>query len=300
MPSLISRSKAAAQRLSDAVLYSRYANRVADHRAVDKGTQILLSLRYQEMLQAGRPLPPLSEVGFRVYSQTDEDGLLLFLFSLLGTTNKKTVEVCAGEGIECNSANLILNHGWEGLLFDGDAESIRRGRAWYARSRSVWMWPPRLVQAWIETKNINALITAQGFAGEIDLLSVDMDGMDYWAWEAIECVTPRVVVAECQVAWGDEKAVTVPYQADFDRRKLHPEYYGASLPALVALGRRKGYRLVGSNSYGFNAIFLRDGVGEDLFPEVAAADCLRHPWAVHARQTHLEAIRSLPWVEVAP
>jgi len=290
--------KSVAQNLADAVFYSKYANRLADHRSMDKGTQILLSLKYQEMQRTHQPLPAFDDIGFRIYSQTDEDGILLYLFSLLGTTNKKVVEAGVEQGIECNSANLILNHGWQGLLIDGSAEKIRQGKAWYARNRNVWIWPPTLISAWIDAENINRLIMAQGFQGEIDLLSIDIDGMDYWVWKAIYCINPRVVVIECQPAWGSEKAVAIPYQADFERWKSHADYYGASLPALVKLARQKGYRLVGCNRHGFNAFFLRADVGETLFPEVTPEQCLRHPWAIHAHEVRLKEIAHLAWVEV--
>ena len=87
---------------------------------VDKGTQTLLHLAYQDLLRSGKPLPRLDEVGFRAFSQFDEDGILLYLFSVLGVANKSVVEICAGVGYECNAANLIINHAWDGLLFDGD------------------------------------------------------------------------------------------------------------------------------------------------------------------------------------
>src|SRR5262249_12933799 len=93
--------------------------------------QQLLRLRYQELVRSGQPLPPISDTGFKVFSQTDEDGVLWFLFSVIGTTNKACVEMCAGDGTECNTANLILHHGWHGLLFDGAPASVEKGRRFY-------------------------------------------------------------------------------------------------------------------------------------------------------------------------
>jgi hypothetical protein len=58
---------------------------------------------------------------------------------------------------------------------------------------------------------VDSLITANGIKGEIDLLSLDIDGVDYWIWNAIEAISPRVVVAEIQAIWGTEASVTVPY-----------------------------------------------------------------------------------------
>lgn len=95
--------------------------------AVDKATQILLSLKYKEWLRHRMPLPSFEEVGFRAFSQNEEDGILLYIFSLIGTTNRKAVEIGAGNGTECNTANLIVNHGWTALLVDGNEANVRRG-----------------------------------------------------------------------------------------------------------------------------------------------------------------------------
>ena len=246
--------------------------------AVNKAEQILLALKYRELLQKKLPLPELEEVEFRAYSQNGEDGLLLYIFSLIGSTNKRCIEICAGNGIECNTANLIVNHGWHGLLVDGDKANVKQGRAFYANCRDTFSWPPKFVQAWITTDSVNRLIQDNWFAGEIDLLSLDLDGNDYWIWEAINCIEPRAVILEYQNAWGPEESVTQCYDPDFESKpgsRGLPS--GASLPAFVKLGRSKGYRLVGCQRYGFNAVFLKDGVGNDLFPEIPAQACFRHP-----------------------
>ena len=266
--------------------------------AGDKTTQILLSLKYKEWLYHHLPLPSLGEVGFRAFSQNDEDGILLYIFSLIGTVNKKAVEICAGDGIQCNTANLIINHGWTGLLFDSDEALIKRGQEFYAHCKDTHVFPPQLIHAWIEAENVNSLLTKHGFEGEIDLLSLDIDGVDYWIWKAIDCISPRVVVLEYQDIWGPEKAMTVPYRPDFDRLDTHPDYCGASLPAFVKLGREKGYRLVGCNRYGFNAFFIRSGIGEEVFPEVSPQECFEHPKVKHGMETRLPHIVSYPWVEV--
>lgn len=243
---------------------------------IDQGTQILLRLKYQEMLRDSVPLPPFDSVEFRSYSQNGEDGILLFIFSLIATTNKKVVEISAGNGMECNAANLIINNGWRGLLFDGKEENIAFGQDFYNKHKDTWISPPTLVSAWITRDNINQLIVSHNFSGEIDLLSLDIDGNDYWVWKAIECIQPRVIVLEHNTLWGDGRAVTIPYRDDFVADLTAPVYYsGASLPAFVKLGREKGYRLVGVQRLGFNAFFVRAGIGEGIFPEVTAERCLK-------------------------
>lgn len=279
--------------------FDRFASLgVRANAGVDRGVQVLLTLKYRELANSPQPLPTFEDIGFRVYSQNEEDGILLYIFSLIKTTNRKTVEICAGDGIECISANLIINHGWRGLLVDGDETNVMRGREYYAHCPDTWIYPPVFTHAWVDMENVNSLITEGGFRGEIDLLSIDLDGNDYWIWQAIDCINPRLVVVECHNIWPADQAVTIPYRRDFNKFNIHPDYSGASLGAFVKLGCLKGYRLVGVNHYGFNAFFLRDGVGEDFFPEVSAEKCLDTPHAEHARQVRLPEVINYDWVKV--
>ncbi len=286
------------RRALDAAFLPYFTPYFTRHSSVDKGSQILLTLKYKQFLYDKRPLPTFGDVGFRAYSQNDEDGILLYIFALIGTTNRRAVEVCAGNGIERNTANLIVNHGWTALLFDGDKDNVSRGQSFYSRCRDTFIFPPTFVHAWIEAENINTLISDHGFHGEIDLIVIDLDGMDYWVWKAIQCVSPRVVVVEYHNIWGPDKSVTVPYQRNFNRFDTHPDYCGASLPALVKLGRQKGYRLVACNRYGFNAFFMRNDIAEELFPEVSADSCLEHPMAIQGRETRLPQVINFKWIEV--
>ena len=234
------------------------------------------------------------------FSQNGEDGILLYVFSLIGMGQRRCVEICAGDGVQCNTANLIINHGWHGLMFDGNEQLVERGRAFYSGLGDTFCFPPKLVNAWLTRENINDLIRKNGFEGPIDLLSLDIDGNDYWIWQAIDVVRPRVVIAEIQCIWGSDRSVTVPYSQEFrtqfvDRFGI---YCGASLPAFVKLGKRKGYRLVGVQNLGFNAIFLADGVGEELLPEVDAVSCLDRPFVHWAKRELLPKVQDFDWVGV--
>ncbi len=272
-------------------------------QGAEAATQLLLKLTYRKLIEENQPLPPLNEVGFKCSSQTDEDGILLFIFSVVGATTKLCVEVCAGDGIECNTVNLILNHGWHGLLVDGDKANVERGIQFFARSRHTYVYPPRFVCSWVTRGSVNKLLSDNGFRGEIDLLSLDLDGVDYWIWDSIENVFPRVVVVEYNDILGPDRSWTVPYADDFSARNGPatdgtPNFVGASLSAFVKLGRRKGYRLVGVNRYGYNAFFVRNGLGGDLLPEVEAGDCFGHPKVIWGMRDRFPTISEFPWVEV--
>lgn len=199
-----------------------------------------------------------------VYSQNGEDGILLYLFSRIGTTSRTFVEFGVGDGTECNSANLSINFAWSGLLMDGGEENMRHARRFYDRVLGERAASVAVAKRWITAENIDELIGEHGIRGEIDLLSVDIDGNDYWVWRAIRSVDPRVVVVEYNPSFGIDNAVTVPYDPAFQRRAKHPSgfYHGASLRALAALGGEKGYVLVGCDSRGVNAFFVRRDVAE--------------------------------------
>jgi hypothetical protein len=273
LPNLLERLKQLTETF-DALNSRRILNEIV---STNQGIQQLLSHAHRRQEQGRDALDRLLESGFRCFSQNDEDGVLLHIFSVLGTTNKKTVEICAGDGVECNSANLIIHHGWRGLLFDGDEQNIATGKQFYARCRDTFFYPPVLCHAWITAENVNDLVAGGGFAGDIDLFSLDMDGMDFWIWKALTCIRPRVVVLEFNSRWGPYASVATPYQPDFRPDWDRQPWFcgGASLAAFVKLGRERGYRLVGTHRGGVNAIFLRADTGVDLFPEVTPIECFR-------------------------
>jgi hypothetical protein len=270
----------------------------------DQALQILLTMLWQQRALQRLPLPSFDEIQFQAYSQNGEDGILLYVFSQIGTTNKVCVELCAGDGIQCNTANLIVNHGWHGLLFDGEQENIEKGKAFYLQTSTTSLWPPNLQHAWITRDNVNLLIREQRVEGQIDLLSLDMDGNDYWILDALEVVQPRVIILEYQNAWPADVAVTQQYREDFHVSQVQVNgtlpRCGASLAAFTKLAKQKGYRLVGCERNCFNAVFIRDGIGEAEFPAVAVDACLLHPMAEYRRtflQDHRDELPDM-WVEV--
>jgi hypothetical protein len=233
-------------------------------------SQIQLQLTYSALRDTGHVLPGIDRIGFKMFSQSDEDGILLYIFSIIGVTNKQCVEICAGNGIECNTANLIINHGWHGLLVDGNASYVKTGIRFYEKNANTYVFPPTFVHSWITRDNVNEVIRNHGFKGEIDLLSIDLDGVDYWIWKSIIAIEPRVVVVEYQDIIGPDKAITVPYDDNFDAYKFPttrnmPNFCGASLAAFVKLANTKGYRLVGCNRYGFNAFFIKKPIRREIY-----------------------------------
>jgi hypothetical protein len=197
--------------------------------------------------------------GFRLQSQNSEDGILLALFQRAGVGSQRFVELGSGSS-GGNAALFAAEFGWTGLMVEGDP-----GKAGMAARRYPHV---QAISAWITRETVNDLLTRHGLTGEVDLLSVDVDGNDYWIWEAITACTSRVVVLEYNSMFGPSRAVTIPYDPTFNRREHRFCYFGASLAALTRLSASKGYRLVAVDPTGVNAFFLRN----DLAPEIPAVD----------------------------
>jgi len=210
---------------------------------------------------------------FRLMSQNEEDGLILELIGACTGQQRRFVEFgCGSNG--GNSGVLARELGWKGLMVDADERKAGAVRQQFASTKV------KCVSSWITRDNADALITDAGLAGEIGLLSIDIDGNDYWVWEAVAACTPALVVVEYNSLFGPGISVAVPYAERFDRH-AYPKsadgkavYFGASLEALVRLGRRKGYRLVAVEPRGVNALFLRDGFRPEIHTS-SARDCFR-------------------------
>jgi hypothetical protein len=112
------------------------------------------------------------------------------------------------------------------------------------------------------------LIASNGLTGEIGLLSVDIDGNDYWVWKAINVINPSIVICEYNSLWGYKEALSTPYDANFLRNKKHHSnlYYGASIKALNDLAISKGYSLVAGNAAGNNVFFVRNDLLGNIQP----------------------------------
>lgn len=255
-------------------------------------------LQQQYRATAGRRAMSFADVGFRQYSQFEEDGILLYLFSIIEPHNRTCVEICAGDGLQCNTTNLIVNHGWWGHLFDGNPEEVAHGKTFFARHRDTFLHPPNFTHAWITAENVNQLLSESGASGRVDLLSLDLDGVDYWIWKAIDVIDPTVVVCEIHNPVPPDIAVTIPYQADFVLSSFEDDFRGVSLKAMVNLGRDKGYRLVGTHRYGFNAFFVKNGIADDVLPEVTPEQCANDPFTQLAQKTRWPRVKDRPWVYV--
>jgi hypothetical protein len=210
----------------------------------------------------------LSDAEFRVFSQFGEDGIIQYLISRVPIENDVFVEFGVEDYTESNTRFLVANDNWRGLIMDGGTSHIE-----FLHTNNLgWRHTVEARSLFITRDNINAAISGAGITGDIGILSVDIDGNDYWVLEAIDVVKPRILICEYNSTFGPDAAVSVPYDPEFYRTRAHSSnlYWGASLAAFCLAAERKGMAFVGSNSAGNNAFFVRRDLLGDLKPLTAA------------------------------
>ena len=234
------------------------------------GYKIQVARELRDLLGDPRYAAPgrLERHGRKVWSQNDEDGILEEIFRRIGTPSRSFVEFGVSHGRECNTLKLLVE-GWRGLWMESDPAQCERIRRVFAAQ--IGDGRLELQQASVTAENINALLAASknASAGELDLLSIDIDGNDYHVLKAL-AARPRVLVVEYNGKYPPPIDLVIPY--DPAHRWDGTDYAGNSLQAIANLAARKGYRLVGTNITGVNAFFVRrDLAGKHFADEDVAA-----------------------------
>ena len=204
----------------------------------------------------------LHDSEFKVYSQWGEDGVIQYLIKNIHIENKTFIEFGVENYKESNTRFLLINNNWSGLVIDGDPKNIEVIK----NDGIYWRYNLKAEASFITAENIDDIFAKNGIKGEIGILSVDIDGNDYWVWDSIRSVNPAIVICEYNSLFGSSKKVTTPYKPDFVRFKEHYSfiYYGASISAFTELASSKGYSLVYGNSNGNNVFFVRNDLLGDL------------------------------------
>ena len=249
-----------------------------DESALQKNLIASWRLNKQEMIG----YTDLLDSAFRVFSQNDEDGILLRIFSQIESTNKYVVEIgsnCSGSDIgipENNSTNLIVNHGWNGSIFEIDEVECAKATHFYANNLSTKhfhnekdginsYYSPQIIQGEICAENINEKMNLARIPSEPDLMIIDIDGGDYYAYSALKDIHPRVLVVEFEKKFRDNFSVVQVDKKDFS--KNWEQSGTASLQAWTNLLFEKNYILCAISSTGFNAFFIRkDAAADKILP----------------------------------
>jgi len=225
-----------------------------EHLMLLQGTHAAFAVRRIDSVQS------LADVEFKVFSQFGDDGIIEWLVSRLADIPTVFVEFGVADYKEANTRFLLFHRNWRGLVMDASAKNIEMVR----RHQSYWRHELTAVAAFIDCDNIDRLIADSGYSGEIGVLHIDIDGNDYWVWQATTVVDPWIVIVEYNATFGDVRPLTIPYDAAFLRGKAHASnlYYGAGIKALEHLASVRGYTMLGTNRAGNNSYFLRN----DLLP----------------------------------
>ena len=249
--------------------------------------------------------------GKKHYSQNKEDGIIEEIFNRIGFTNKLGLEMCCGSGCQCNLTNLIINEKLDRVLYiDKNTKQIIKGKLWW--QRKIEKYPnikiPKYIDTYIKKDTINSILKDNDMIGEMDILSLDMDGIDYWILiELLKVINPRLIVLEFHDIPGPNLNITVPFKEPFSGwnkwKKGGPNWSGASLGAFKKL--LTNYDLVGTENKGFNAFFIRKDVNKlhKAF-EPFTNEELYMVWAVRTiiNQQKLkdrwDYVKHLPWQEV--
>lgn len=206
----------------------------------------------------------LADVEFKVFSQWGEDGIIDWLAAHVPVPNTRFIEFGVENFREANCRFLLMNRNWRGLVMDGSEEHMRTVQA----ERLYWMHDLKAVPAFITAENIDTLLEGNGFGGPLGILSIDIDGNDYWVWKNVTSVDPAIVICEYNPILGDTRPVVVPYDPTFTRFAAHHSglYFGASIAALRHLAEQRGYEFLGTNSNGINAFFVRRDLAGSVLP----------------------------------
>jgi hypothetical protein len=235
-----------------------------DTRDIALRSQDLLGRIASLQVRGRQSLSSLSDAEFKVTSQWGEDGIIDWLIerAQIPPALRTFIEFGVEDYRESNTRFLLKNRNWRGLIMDSSPALVDAVQ----KDGLAWRYDLTPRPAFITRENINELLASAGFGLDIGLLSIDVDGIDYWVWEAIEAVRPVIVICEYNAVFGDIHPVSIPYDSTFNRTRANHSnlYFGASIGALCSLAVRKGYRFLGTTSAANNAFFIREDYSKPL------------------------------------
>lgn len=246
------------QKIADLVRYVAHLDRRIEEIKLSYGAILA------ELNRSKRSVD-LCDYEFKVFSQWGEDGILQHLTNTVDIQNHTFIEFGVEDFFESNCRFLLMNNGWKGFVVDGSDRNIARLR----RSYFYWRHPLECRSAFVTKSNVNALLDQSTFDKRLGILSIDVDGMDWHILRELKDWAACIIVVEYNALFGASRAVTVPYNENFVRSEAHWSnlYYGASLAAFETLLSERGYALVGVNSVGSNAFFVRKELLQNEIPE---------------------------------
>ena len=214
----------------------------------------LLSLKNKNL----KKIKDLSEVEFQVYSQWGEDGIIDWLVNKSPDIPKSFLEIGTENYKESNTRFLLINKNWDGFIIEADKSSVKDIKS----QRIYWRHNLTIENTFISQNNINTIIKKNNIPRKLGLLSLDIDGVDYWILKKLSVLDPSIIICEYNSLFGQKKAITVPYKNNYIRSNEHFSnlFYGASIRAFIDLLKKRNYFFIGTNSAGNNAFFVKQNI----------------------------------------
>jgi hypothetical protein len=196
-----------------------------------------------------------SETSYKVYSQNGEDGFIDYLLFSINVEKPKFIEIGIGTYKESNTRFLFERTSTEGLIID----SIKDLEKKVKKNVRFWKGDLNVVNETVNTENIIDILEKNNFLNEVDLFSLDIDGIDYWILDKLPENFSKICVIEYNSVFGDKLEITVPNKKNFTRKEYHFSHlcFGVSLRALIKKMGEKGFLFVGSNEFNNNAFFVQ-------------------------------------------
>jgi hypothetical protein len=196
----------------------------------------------------------LTEAEKKIYSQNGEDGIIKEVFSRIGVESGTFLEFGAETGAELN-CRLLAESGWNGIFIEASQEQFALLKNHYNEFKNI-----TCINSYVTPQNINELTAT--IADSVNIISIDIDGIDYQIFDAINH-KPILFIVEYNGSLPLEKEVSlVNTSPDWDRTANT----GASLGALEKIAKRKGYSLIHTENHGVNAFFIKNDMLK-FFPE---------------------------------
>ncbi len=240
-------------------------NRLSNFIKIQNGFQtIILQESKYELVNS------LEEVECKIFSQNGEDGIINFLRKSLVIENPNFVEIGVGDYSEANTRFLYEIKNSKGVIIDVIDDFERKVK----KNISLWKGDLKICQERVVTENVNEILK-KNCNFEIDIFSLDIDGIDYWIAEKIKPKISKIFILEYNSTFGADLEVTVPNLNNFKRSDYHYSHlcYGASLKLMINLMKRKGYYFLGTNTLKNNAFFVNDEYKKEIyFPNIKIKD----------------------------
>ena len=216
-------------------------------------------------------LKTLNDIEYKVFSQSGEDGIIDFLLNSLKIVKPKFVEIGVGDYSESNTRFIYERCSPKGLIIDCLNDFEKK----VLSNIKVWTGDLKIIEDYVSDKNILDLLEKNNFINDIDLFSLDIDGIDYWILNELPQNFSKIAIIEFNANFGEELEVTVPNLEKFNRTKYHYSNlcFGMSLKAAINIMDKKNYYFIGTNLMRTNAFFISKSFSKnEYFPQIKVDD----------------------------